>query len=335
MDSRWTYPRALRRSAISRRAIVWPAILGLFLAGTGQAARGDEPAVLSTEFPEVLVKFKPYELNPVFKAEGPGHWDVKIRERGWILREADTYHLWFTGYDGTPQGQKLLGHATSPDGLRWTRDTANPVYNQHWVEDMMVERSGGRWLMFAEGERDRAHLLISFDGRSWRREGQLDIRNSDGQAISEGPFGTPTVWREGDTWFLFYERFDQGVWLAKSTDLKVWTNVQDEPVLSPGPADYDSLLIALNQIVKHDGRYYAYYHGSGTKERPRLWTTNVAASDDLIHWTKYEHNPLVADNQSSGIIIPDGNAYRLYTMHDEVRVYLPVREAGDPPADAN
>ena len=76
------------------------------------------------DFPPELTHFVPAANNPVFTAEGPGHWDVKMRERGWILHEGPTWDLWFTGYDGTRNGLKMLGYATSADGLRWTRDPA-------------------------------------------------------------------------------------------------------------------------------------------------------------------------------------------------------------------
>src|SRR4051794_37665073 len=55
----------------------------------------------SKDFPPELVNWKPWPGNPVFTAEGAGHWDVKIRERGWILRDGNAWQLWFTGYDGT------------------------------------------------------------------------------------------------------------------------------------------------------------------------------------------------------------------------------------------
>jgi sucrose-6-phosphate hydrolase SacC (GH32 family) len=76
--------------------------------------------------------------------------------------------------------------------------------------------------------------------------------------------------------------------------------------------------------VKHRGRYYAYYHGSGPST-PRTWTTNVAVSDDLVHWTKYANNPLVPGDRSSGVVVPDGESFRLYTMHNQVELHLPRR----------
>jgi beta-1,2-mannobiose phosphorylase / 1,2-beta-oligomannan phosphorylase len=290
---------------------------------TAQAQATLVPASTTSEFPAELVDFIPYAKNPIFTGEGPGHWDVKIRERGWILRSGDQWHLWFTGYDGTREGIKLLGHATSADGLTWKRDARNPILSEHWIEDMMVVRHEATYYMFCEGVGDRAQWLTSADGLEWQLRGKLDVRCADGRPLSSGPFGTPTVFIKDGAWYLFYERMDRGVWLAQSKDLKVWTNVQDEPVLSPGPEPYDRLAIAMNQVIEHEGRYYACYHGTGDETAPRQWCSCLAVSDDLRHWRKYEQNPLLTDNQSSNLLIHDGQNYRLYAMHDTVRVYLP------------
>ncbi len=277
------------------------------------------------DFPSELTQFVPGPKNPVLTAEGPGHWDVKIRERGWILREGGKYHLWFTGYDGTRDGLKMLGYATSPDGINWTRSPQNPIYRDHWVEDMMVVKQGETYYLFAEGLDDHAQLLVSPDKIHWTWRGFLDIRTTDGKPIAKGPYGTPTAWFENGRWLLFYERRDAGVWLAESTDLKVFTNVQDAPVLLPGPGEYDRRLIALNQIIKYKGRYYASYHGSPGNARPSLWSSNLASSTDLIHWKKYPGNPLrpLTENRSSNLLVDDGKEYRLYTMHDAVWVFFP------------
>jgi hypothetical protein len=188
---------------------------------------------------------------------------------------------------------------------------------------MMVVKHDGTYYMFAEGKHDIAQLLTSKDGIQWTLIGPLDIRLTDGQPIPPGPRGTPTAYFENGTWYLFYERRDLGIWLATSKDMKVWTNVDDEPVLKLGPDNNDRRQIALNQIVKYDGRYFAYYHGS-SHETPRLWSTNVAVSKDLVHWTKYPENPLlpVEDNKSSGILVHDGQRWRLYTMHSKVEVHF-------------
>jgi len=299
--------------------------LPLLLALAPQAPQVKPPA--TDKFPPELVKFVPHGKEPVFAA-AQGKWDAMIRERGWVMRDGDLWKLWYTGYDGSKDGRRMLGYATSPDGIHWTRSPRNPLYRAHWVEDMMIVKDGGKYYLFAEGKDDRAHLLVSDDGLAWKRRGQLDVRLKDGKPIPDGPYGTPTAWHEKGTWYLFYERGDRGVWLATSKDLKVWQNVQDEPVLKPGPGAYDRDLIALNQIVKHKGRYYAYYHGSArTGPQAKLWSTAVATSTDLRHWEKYPGNPLLptAANRSSGIVVPDGDRFRLYTMHPSVYLYFSKR----------
>jgi predicted GH43/DUF377 family glycosyl hydrolase len=279
------------------------------------------------KFPAELVKFVPFRKEPIF-AGAQGQWDALNRERGWIMKEEGLWKLWYTGYADT-NGTRMLGYATSKDGLSWERHSGNPIYKDHWVEDMMVVKDGGKYWMFAEGKDDQAHLLVSDDGVKWKRIGPLDIRKKNGQPISPGPYGTPTAWKENGVWYLFYERNDLGVWLATSKDMKVWTKVQDDPVMTPGPAEHEKDLIALNQIIKHKGRYYAYYHGSAkTGPKAKLWSTCVATSTDLIHWEKYAGNPLqpVEQNKSSGIVVHDGEKFRLYTMHPQVHVHVPARK---------
>jgi predicted GH43/DUF377 family glycosyl hydrolase len=289
------------------------------VAGWAQT-RAAEPA--AEEFPRELVSFAPYQGNPVFAGTGQNTWDSKIRERGYILREDGVYHLWYTGYRGDKADEKHLGYATSPDGLHWTRYAGNPIYDRGWVEDMHVVKHGDTYFMVAEGRDDIAHWLTSKDRIRWEEQGNLDIRYTNGKRLGPGPYGTPSLWIEGPAWYLFYERRDEGVWLARSTDRKVWTNVQDEPVIARGPEPFDRRAVALNQVVQVNGRYYGYYHATSLEE-PRNWTTCVAMSTDLVHWKKYPKNPIVSGDRSSGILVHDGKQYRLYTMHPDVRAYFP------------
>ena len=278
------------------------------------------------QFPPELVSFEQYGQEPVFTGTGTDTWDQNIRERGYILWEDSLYKMWYTGYNYDIEPTMHLGYATSKDGINWTRYTDNPVFDDYWTEDVQVVKHEGKYYMVAEGVDDIAHLLTSDDGINWQRQGDLDIRNKNGEPISKGPYGTPTLWLEDDQWYLFYERGDLAVWLAQSTDTRVWTNVQDDPVLNRGPQPHEKEGIALNQIIKYKDKYYAYYHGTPDEDWTR-WNSNVAVSDDLIIWTKYKNNPIIDvddnhNNYSSPILVWDGDGPRLYTMHGEVRLYL-------------
>ncbi len=278
---------------------------------------------LAQELPRLFV---PEREDALFAGQHNA-WDKLIRERGWIMHEQGVWKLWYTGYDPdqTPS-LRLLGYATSVDGLHWKRHPQNPLISDLWVEDMMIVRDGDTLYMFAEGAEDQAQLLSSPDGIKWTRIGTLDIRLTDGQPIPAGPFGTPVALKNTDGWWLFYERRDQGIWLARSTDMKVWTNVQDDPVMQPGP-NYDSQMMAMNQLVRVEDRYVAVLHGSDDTEKPRQWVTYLAESKDLLHWEKAP-SPLTHPewNRSSGMLLRDHGRWLLYTTHARVDRYTEGNE---------
>jgi len=304
--------------------ILYTIACAFILAGCSQKSnRNESDSTDSSGYAVEVLEFNAAGENPVFSGTGEDTWDQKIRERGYILKEDSMYHMWYTGYREQPSAEMHLGYATSPDGLKWTRYEGNPIFDSGWVEDMMVLKHEGKYYMFAEGKDDIAHMLTSTDRIHWKEHGPLDIRSTNGMPISKGPYGTPTVWLEGGVWYLFYERGDLGIWLATSHDRQIWTNKQDDPVLKMGPETYDQYGVAFNQVVKHKGKYYAYYHATEYKDW-REWTSCVAMSDDLIHWSKYAGNPIQRENKSSPILVHDGEQYRLYTMHENVAVHFPV-----------
>jgi hypothetical protein len=313
----------IRRLPVLKLGLVW----SVWLAALARPPSHAVAAPPSEASAWVLVAWTPMAGNPVFTGTGRDTWDRKIRERGFILVGDDrTYRLWYTGYDLDRPSTMSLGYATSRDGVHWTRDPGNPIFSGSWVEDVCVVREDGSYVMFAEGRNDIAHLLTSPDGLKWTDQGSLDIRLINGQPISPGPYGTPAAWSENRSWYLFYERGDQGVWLATSRDRRVWTNVTDDPVIARGPNRYDSTAVAVNQIVKRGEYYYAFYHANG--ERPwKDWTTCVARSRDLVHWEKYPGNPIIGNNCSSAVLVrtPQGQD-RLYTMHPDVKVFVPKND---------
>lgn len=296
-------------------------IVILILSSCGNKNKKEEVLL----FPSELVDFIPYKQNPVFTGTGTDTWDRNIRERGYILHEDNIYKMWYTGYNEKEDPTKHLGYATSFDGINWTKYPENPIFKEYWTEDVHLVKYKDKYFMVAEGVNDISHMLTSQNGIDWKQSGDLDIRKVNGESIDPGAYGTPTLWIENDKWYLFYERGDLGIWLAESSDQKVWTNIQDDPVINMGPDKYDSKGVAVNQIIKYNEKYYAYYHGTPDVDWA-TWNSNVAVSDDLIHWIKYKNNPIVdidsmSNNYSSPILVNHGNKYWLYTMHNEVRIF--------------
>jgi len=304
------------------KILVYSFVIAVFIdckSNDNRAIKGAESSPL--EFPKQLVEFEAHPGNPLFSGSGMPLWDAHIRERGYILYEEGRYFLWYTGYREGENQSMSLGLATSDDGIHWSRLPDNPIFDSLWTEDMMVIKADSIYYMFAEGKHDIAHLLTSLDKVHWTSKGNLDVRKSNGSPIEPGPYGTPTVWVENGTWYLFYERNDEGIWLAKSNDLKTWFNVRDYPVLEKGPESYDQYGLAMNQVIKHNGKYYGYYHGTAFEDWSE-WSTNLAVSTDLVHWKKYPNNPILKENKSSGILVDNGTEWRLYSMHPEVCMFI-------------
>ena len=66
------------------------AVMLCWMPALGAAwSRAEEPA-----FPSELVEFGPPSSAPLFAGGGPDAWDRDLRERGWIRREGDGWHLW-------------------------------------------------------------------------------------------------------------------------------------------------------------------------------------------------------------------------------------------------
>ena len=278
-------------------------------------------------FDSSMVSFEAYSGNPLFSGTGGHTWDQKIRERGFILYEDSIFKMWYTGYIGTEDHAKSLGYATSKDGITWNRYDKNPIFKEKWTEDINVVKNEGVYYMFAEGKNDVAHLLMSKDGLKWKEQGDLVIQKTNGDTIS-GPYGTPAAFVENGKWYLYYERNDEAIWLATSNDRLHWKNLDDQPVIQAGPDKYDIGAIAADQVIKHEGKYYLYYHASSdpgwatAAGASSPWSSNVAISADLIHWTKFPNNPLVLGDHSSPITVFDGKKNRLYTMHPQVCLYF-------------
>lgn len=308
--------------------LILAAILMIFVFSSCRPKQKvDKASPQGDPFPKEMTRFIPYKNNPVFKGSGLETWDRSIRERGFILNDNGTFKMWYTGYNGPDSVIKYLGYATSSDGITWNRYDRNPVFTQKWTEDMFVFMEDKKYIMYAEGRNDVAHTLISDDGINWVEQGDIKILTTKGDTIP-GPYGTPAVWKENNLWYLFYERNDEAIWLAVSNNQKTWVNFQDEPVLKKGPDNYDSGAVAANQVLKFKGRYYMFYHGTSDASwaepgAASLWTSNVAMSEDLYHWSKYPGNPIVEGDHSSPILVPVGDKYRLYTMHPDVWLFLP------------
>ncbi len=68
------------------------------------------------------------EAGPILPLGPKDSWDSHSHAGPYVLRLPDGYHLWYLG--SGPRNGKIawrIGHATSPDGRKWTKSGTEPV----------------------------------------------------------------------------------------------------------------------------------------------------------------------------------------------------------------
>lgn len=118
--------------------------------------------------------------DPVLVAGTAGAWDESGVSRPWVLLEGGTYRMW---YAGSSSGVGQIGHATSPDGIVWTK-TSTPVlsptagsFDARGISSLAVVRTatGYRgWYQGSDGPgssvTSRIGTATSADGLTWTKE---------------------------------------------------------------------------------------------------------------------------------------------------------------------
>jgi len=56
-------------------------------------------------------------------------WDSGYATYGTVIKIDDTWHMWYSG--GKSQAGDGIGHATSKDGLKWNKDSNNPIFHKN------------------------------------------------------------------------------------------------------------------------------------------------------------------------------------------------------------
>ncbi|MHC5074460.1 MAG: glycoside hydrolase family protein, partial [Planctomycetota bacterium] len=92
--------------------------------------------------------FKPYEGNPIMTVGTKGSFDAGALGSMTILKVGDVFHIYYETWgvrsekewDAGEYESLQIGHATSKDGIHWTKDKHNPVLPQGGEADF--DRTG-------------------------------------------------------------------------------------------------------------------------------------------------------------------------------------------------
>ena len=150
---------------------------------------------------------------------------------GFVLVIDGVFHMWYifgTGWkkyapDAAPDRTYKIGHATSPDGVNWTKEESRQIISDQLGPDESqalptVVKIGSRY-----------HMFFCY------RE-SFDFRMAKGRG-----------YRIGHAW---------------SDDLSNWTRDDDAPKLDGTPGAWDSDMQCYPHVFECDGKAYLLYNGN-------------------------------------------------------------------------
>jgi hypothetical protein len=261
-----------------------------------------------------------YLNNPVLGPGDPGRWDSGGRFPGAVVFVDGTYHMYFVGWDEPPTDNGM-GHATSPDGVVWTLDQANPVLRSGgpgewddwlWYPSPAVTHDGAQFHMWYAGTTTgnpvQAGYATSPDGRAW-------TKYPGNPVMEEGPPGSwddehvrpGAVVLDGGTYKMWYSGWNGNIVLigyAESANGIDWTKHSD-PILGYTPGVWDSRV--ANPSVVFDGIMYHMWY-TGYIFSIGDWMIGYAFSTDGMTWRRDPDNPVIG--------LPGDDIYSLPVIFD-------------------
>ena len=275
--------------------------------------------------------FTPHPQNPVLAYGAASDWDSGILFIPDIVLKDGTYYLFYTASPDLMSTPLSIGFATSPDGVNWTKNTSNPVFEsdgtgfdafQTASSRILVE--GESWSMFYNGRDQPGPGPGPYIGRATSADpagpwsvadtpvletgspGEWDSGFVDPNAVIPVDSGY-VMYYSGGTGFPFPPNNRARVGMATSTDGITWTKYDDpsttsapfaesDPVLDIGdPGTYDSGLAWAADVVYVDGRWEMFY--TCDPDTFPFESICFATSTDGIVWEKAINNPIYQHTQ--------------------------------------
>jgi predicted GH43/DUF377 family glycosyl hydrolase len=249
-----------------------------------------------------------YPGNPVMLPGSAVDWDKEFIGFGTVIYHNNNYHMWYTG-DLYPYGGQI-GHATSDDGIIWTKDINNPVLDGgtegSWEESgigvpsvMVIDGTLHIWYSGHRGNLDYFDFQVghatSPDGITWTKDPNNPV-------LPRGPEGTwdnswvypGSVLYDGKQYHMWYGGCDtlKGVRIghATSPDGLTWTKDPSNPVLETlNPLSWDFPRVDFPTVI-FDGTTYHMWHSGGDLFKSKI---GYATSEDGSVWMKYPSNPVM------------------------------------------
>lgn len=302
-------------------------ILWIFSACT----QTDYPPQLDLQVVEGLKKiastegFKPYKGNPVISVGPEGSWDAGAIGSMTVLLVEDVFHLYYESWgdrsekewDAAEYESLQIGHATSKDGIHWTKDPNNPVihkggegeFDRTGVWDPFVLFKDGLFRMWYGGGGGSEPnfgwaYAYSGDGSDFNKRGLIGIGNQSGVEDCHVVFD-----EESGRYYMYYwHGWDEPEALFLVTSESETDFDFNEAVNIRIEGD-DSYMCKFGHVLKDKDGWHMFYSNFVQPHCPNS-ITRYAYSRDGIHW-EARNNRLLKGHDSEVLRVTD-NLYLMF-----------------------
>jgi len=191
-----------------------------------------------------------------------------------ILYHNQQYHMYYSGYNGD---RMTICHATSPDGIAWTRNAANPILvsdpttwqgrSLQLPRVLIIDDVFHMWFR----ANDRVGHALSQNGLDWTFTGSPVIEGTPGSwdedlvAIAEVLYDDSLF----HAWFTGANNNITAIGYATSEDGVEWQKLPT-PVFEASDDGWDSGLIYASSVVHNGDYFYMWYSANDGSERSRI-----------------------------------------------------------------
>jgi predicted GH43/DUF377 family glycosyl hydrolase len=233
-------------------------------------------------------------------------WDSLWAYHPIFTKYNEEYYITYTGKKLGRGVQHQIGFAKSKDLKKWEKVKNNPIFTESkkgWDDDFVahgyIYKEKNIFYMYYDGSKkgdwlEEIGLAKSTDLLHWERYEKNPVFKLGKHWWEKRHVSRCCIFKEKDTYYMFYAGND-GKWervgIAAGKSLTSFKRLSKDPVLSTGEkGDWDEISISDPRVLKYKGQYLMFYSGIDAKGNER---TGLAISKDLLHWEKYDKNPIL------------------------------------------
>ena len=237
-----------------------------------------------------------YTNNPVLRPGATGAWDAGALGSMTVLKVGGVFHMYYEAW-GAAQGSNRgldyrtlqIGHATSRDGVHWTKDPANPVLPKGTGKDWDRDGTWDPFVLYEDGVFKMWHgggmdqhcdwgYAVSTDGVHFVKQGQISHHGDveDDHVVHDQATGR---------YFMYYcDRKIElgGLVCAQSPNETDFDFAHAEQIRIEGLKYPDSY--KFTHVFQDAGQWHMFFAADVS------WRTGYATSPDGLHWTARNPN---------------------------------------------